>query len=61
MIFYNLSSDAGLRIGYIDASSEGYEIPDNEGGVGMARKIGMDMALNLLVEKIFFKKTHFMS
>jgi len=41
-------ADARLKLGYIDASSEGLEIPDNEGGVGMARKIGMDTALRLL-------------
>lgn len=37
-----------IRLSYIDASSPGLEIPENEGGVGMARKIGMDMALRLL-------------
>jgi glycosyltransferase involved in cell wall biosynthesis len=37
-----------LKLGYIDASSKGYEIPQNVGGVGMARKIGMDAALSLL-------------
>ena len=41
-------SDAKLKLGYIDASSPGYEMPDNTAGVGMARKIGMDMALRLL-------------
>lgn len=41
-------SDAGLKLGYIDASTAGFEIPANAGGVGMARKIGMDMALRLL-------------
>ncbi len=41
-------SDAKLKLGYIDASSKGNEIPQNSGGVGMARKIGMDMALRLL-------------
>jgi len=41
-------SDAKLKLGYIDASSRGNEIPHNSGGVGMARKIGMDMALRLL-------------
>jgi glycosyltransferase involved in cell wall biosynthesis len=41
-------SDTKLRLGYIDASSRSYEIPQNTGGVGMARKIGMDMALRLL-------------
>ena len=40
--------DAGMKLGYINASSKGYEIPQNSGGVGMARKIGMDMALRLL-------------
>jgi hypothetical protein len=41
-------SDAKLKLGYIDASSKGNEIPQNSGGVGMARKIGMDMALRVL-------------
>lgn len=41
-------SDARLKLGYIDASSTGCEIPRNTGGVGMARKIGMDTALRLL-------------
>jgi hypothetical protein len=43
--------DADMKLGYIDASSKGYEIPSNVGGVGMARKIGMDMALRLLWSK----------
>lgn len=37
-----------LRLGCMDASSPGLEIPSHLGGVGMARKIGMDMALRLL-------------
>ena len=37
-----------LKLGYIDASSKGREVPQNVGGVGMARKIGMDAALPLL-------------
>ena len=37
-----------LRIAYIDASSPGTEIPDRDGGVGSARKIGMDAALGLI-------------
>jgi len=41
-------TDSGIRLGYIDASSPEREIPQHEGGVGMARKIGMDMALRLL-------------
>jgi hypothetical protein len=36
-----------LRLGWIDASSPGLEIPEREGGVGTARKIGMDAALTL--------------
>ncbi len=41
-------SDAGLKLGYVDASSPGREMPWDTGGVGMARKIGMDSALRLL-------------
>lgn len=41
-------ADRPLRLGYIDASSTGLEIPARVGGVGMARKIGMDMALRIL-------------
>ncbi|MDP2838998.1 MAG: hypothetical protein Q8O11_02995, partial [Syntrophales bacterium] len=39
---------SGLRLGCIDASSAGAEIPDRDGGVGTARKIGMDAALAVL-------------
>lgn len=39
---------SNIRLACIDASSPGMEIPDREGGVGTARKIGMDMALQLL-------------
>ena len=38
-------SSAGLNIGLIDASSSGLELPEKDGGVGLARKIGMDIAL----------------
>lgn len=41
-------ADAGMKLGYVNASSPGCEIPMNTGGVGMARKIGMDLALSLL-------------
>ncbi len=37
-----------LRLAVIDASSPGMEIPDRDGGVGAARKIGMDAALMIL-------------
>ena len=36
-----------LRLTYIDASSPGREMPDKCGGVGAARKIGLDSALQL--------------
>ena len=41
-------ADSNLKLAFIDASSEGHEVPKNTGGVGMARKIGMDAAFNLL-------------
>jgi len=43
-----LLAETKLKLGYIDASSRGCEIPGKAGGVGMARKIGMDAALCLL-------------
>ncbi|MFA6027279.1 MAG: hypothetical protein WC727_12655 [Ignavibacteriaceae bacterium] len=36
---------ARLNIGLIDASGKGSELPEKDGGVGLARKIGMDLAL----------------
>jgi len=39
---------SGLRLGCIDASSADVEIPGRDGGVGTARKIGMDAALTVL-------------
>jgi len=35
----------GLNIGLVDASSKNLELPEKDGGVGLARKIGMDIAL----------------
>lgn len=49
--YLGIISDSELRLACIDASSPGSEIPDNSGGVGTARKIGMDAALTLLNEK----------
>ncbi len=40
-------SHSPLRIAYIDAASPGREMPDKEGGVGAARKIGLDAALQV--------------
>lgn len=45
-----------LRIAYIDASTSGWEMPDKSGGVGAARKIGMDAALGLLDYRFAGKK-----
>ena len=38
---------SGLQIGYIDVSSPGKEMDEKNGGVGLARKIGMDEALKI--------------
>jgi hypothetical protein len=38
---------SGLNLGIVDASSKGCELPDKTGGVGLARKIGMDLALTI--------------
>ena len=39
--------ESGIRIGLIDAATEGYELEDSIAGVGVARKIGMDAALKV--------------
>jgi hypothetical protein len=36
-----------LTIGFTDATSDGKEMPEKTGGVGLARKIGMDLALTI--------------
>lgn len=36
-----------INIRFVDASSPGKELPVNHGGVGLARKIGMDLALTV--------------
>jgi len=38
-------NNLGTNIGLVDASSGGLELPEKDGGVGLARKIGMDLAL----------------
>jgi len=42
-------SQLGLRLAYVDASSPGRELPE-KGGVGLARKIGLDWGLSMLAE-----------
>jgi glycosyltransferase involved in cell wall biosynthesis len=37
-----------LQIGWVDAASPGLELPPKDGGVGLARKIGFDLALSQL-------------
>lgn len=39
--------DSNMQIGLIDASSEGLLLDEKDGGVGLARKIGMDEALKV--------------
>jgi hypothetical protein len=39
--------NSGLHVGLIDASSEGKEFNTKEAGVGLARKIGMDLSLTI--------------
>jgi len=39
--------NSGLQIGLIDASSEGNELNTKQAGVGLARKIGMDLSLTI--------------
>ena len=39
--------NSGLQVGLIDASSEGKELNTKQAGVGLARKIGMDLSLTI--------------
>ncbi|MCX7797092.1 MAG: hypothetical protein N2249_00535 [Melioribacter sp.] len=45
-----------LYIGLVDASSKGKELPEKEAGAGLARKIGMDLALKVFDYKNSRKK-----
>ncbi|MBI1922180.1 MAG: hypothetical protein HYS23_13990 [Geobacter sp.] len=40
---------APLNLAWVDAASPGLELPAKGGGVGMARKIGLDLALTRLI------------
>ena len=42
-----ISSQSDIQAGVIDASTMGLTLPDKDGGVGFARKTGMDIALTL--------------
>ena len=48
--------EGGINIGLVDASSEGKEFDDKEAGVGIARKIGMDLSLQVFDYTISCKK-----
>lgn len=48
--------ESGLRIGLIDASSEGKEFGEKLSGVGTARKVGMDLSLTCFDYSIQNKK-----
>ncbi|MBZ0198948.1 MAG: hypothetical protein K8H86_03705, partial [Ignavibacteriaceae bacterium] len=39
--------NSGMKLSLVDASSNGNEMPEKVGGVGLARKIGMDLALTI--------------
>lgn len=43
--FLKNAAGKNINIGIADASSDGNELPEKDGGVGLARKIGMDLAL----------------
>ncbi|MEA1971580.1 MAG: hypothetical protein U9N37_08200, partial [Thermodesulfobacteriota bacterium] len=47
LVLFNGVGQSGLRIAYVDASSPGLEMPGKTAGVGLARKIGMDLALGI--------------
>ncbi len=38
-------SHLGLQLAWVDAASDGRQMPQKDGGVGLARKIGFDLAL----------------
>ena len=39
------SAQYNYTLGIVDATSSGFELPDKQAGVGLARKIGMDLSL----------------
>lgn len=42
------ASHSGLHLAWVDAASAGLELPSRQGGVGLARRIGCDLALEHL-------------
>ena len=45
------SAKYNFTLGIVDASSLGFELPKKHAGVGLARKIGMDLSLKYLVNE----------
>ena len=45
--FTKKTMSRGLRFGLVDASTKGKELPEKDAGVGLARKIGMDLTLTV--------------
>ncbi|SVB71487.1 uncharacterized protein METZ01_LOCUS224341, partial [marine metagenome] len=45
------TSTYSITLGVVDAATTGLELPPKQAGVGMARKIGMDLALPYLTGK----------
>ena len=43
--------DFPYALGIVDASTKGLELPSKHAGVGLARKIGMDLALPYVIDK----------
>jgi hypothetical protein len=54
--FSNQILKSGIKVGLIDAASEGKEFDDIKAGVGLARKIGMDAALRVFDYSVGSKK-----
>ncbi|MFI5236413.1 MAG: glycosyltransferase [Ignavibacteriales bacterium] len=54
--FTNKILSAGIRIGMIDAASDGKEFKSEKNGVGLARKIGMDSSLQVFDYSLPSKK-----
>ena len=43
------NKNANFTLGVVDAASSGFELPSKQAGVGLARKIGMDLAISHLI------------
>jgi hypothetical protein len=63
ILYNNINDDltecirsSGINLSYINASTQGFELPEKDGGVGLARKIGMDLSLKYFNYSIPGKK-----